>query len=126
MYNAGVVVVDLEIVGLTPRVDPTIVSYNAVSSLVRFENNVENNVVVVNSKFRWISRGPILTSPRGMNLVPRGELGPLGRMFTPSFTPRGEHSLLFRRMEGRTENFALRGQTLPLGDNFAHGVKVCP
>jgi hypothetical protein len=32
-------------------------------------------------------------------------------MFTPSFTPRGEHSLLFRRMEGRTENFTPgRGQ----------------
>jgi hypothetical protein len=26
-------------------------------------------------------------------------------MFTPSFTPSGEHSLLFRRMEVRTENF---------------------
>jgi hypothetical protein len=53
-------------------------------------------------------------------------------MFTPSFTPRGEHSLLFRRMEGQTENFtpgeifAPRGQNLPLGDNFAPGVKVCP
>jgi hypothetical protein len=29
-------------------------------------------------------------------------------MFTPSFTPRGEHSLLFRRMEGRTENITHR------------------
>jgi hypothetical protein len=25
------------------------------------------------------------------------------------FTPRDEHSLLFRRMEGRTENFTPRG-----------------
>jgi hypothetical protein len=32
-------------------------------------------------------------------------------MFNPSFNPVGEHSLLFRRMEGRTENFTL-------GDNF--------
>jgi hypothetical protein len=29
--------------------------------------------------------------------------------FTPLFTPRGEHSLLFRRMEGQTENFTPRG-----------------
>jgi hypothetical protein len=35
-------------------------------------------------------------------------------MFTPLFSPRGEHSLSFRRMEGWTEN-------LPLGDNFAPG-----
>jgi hypothetical protein len=50
-------------------------------------------------------RGPFLTSP----LAPRGELCPLGVKFTPSFTPRGEQSLLFRRMEGRTENFTPRG-----------------
>jgi hypothetical protein len=41
-----------------------------------------------------------ITSPLGVNLAPRGELCPLGVKFTPSFTPRGEHSLLFRRMEG--------------------------
>jgi hypothetical protein len=29
--------------------------------------------------------------------------------FTPSFTPKGEHSVLFRRMEGQTENFTPRG-----------------
>jgi hypothetical protein len=54
-----------------------------------------------------------ITSPLGVNLVPRGELCPLGvkftPSFTPSFTPRGEHSLLFRRMEGGTENFTPRG-----------------
>jgi hypothetical protein len=37
--------------------------------------------------------------------------------FTPSFTPRGEHSLLFRKMEGQTDNFTP-------GDNFVPGVKV--
>jgi hypothetical protein len=42
------------------------------------------------------SRGPFLTSP----LTPMGEICPLGQMFTPSITPRGEHSLRFRRMEG--------------------------
>jgi hypothetical protein len=30
-------------------------------------------------------------------------------MFTPSFTPRGEQSLLFRRMEGQTDNFTPKG-----------------
>jgi hypothetical protein len=51
-------------------------------------------------------------------------------MFTPSFTPRGEHSLLFRRMEDRSENFipgddfTPRRQNSSLGDNFASGIKV--
>jgi hypothetical protein len=40
---------------------------------------------------------------------PQGITSPLGVKFTPSFIPRGEHSLLFRRMEGRTENFTPRG-----------------
>jgi hypothetical protein len=30
-------------------------------------------------------------------------------MFTLSVTPRGEHSLLFSRMEGQTDNFTPRG-----------------
>jgi hypothetical protein len=30
-------------------------------------------------------------------------------MFTPSFTLTGEHTILFRRMEGWTENFTPRG-----------------
>jgi hypothetical protein len=34
-----------------------------------------------------------------VNLAPRGEICPLGVKFTPSFTLRGEHLLLFRRME---------------------------
>jgi hypothetical protein len=34
-------------------------------------------------------------------------------MFTPSFTPRGERTLLFRRMKGRTE-----GLHPALGDKF--------
>jgi hypothetical protein len=46
-------------------------------------------------------------SPLGVNLAPRGEICPLGVKFTPSFTP--EHSLLFRIMEGQTENFTPRG-----------------
>jgi hypothetical protein len=50
-----------------------------------------------------------ITSTLGVNLAPRGEICPLGGMFTPSFTPRGEHSVLFRRMEGQTENFTPRG-----------------
>jgi hypothetical protein len=57
---------------------------------------------------------------------PRDELGPQGVKFTPLFTPRGEHSLLFRRMEGRTDNFTPRGQTHPWGTTSPLGVKVCP
>jgi hypothetical protein len=64
--------------------------------------------------------------PLGVNLAPRGEICPLGVMFAPSFTLTGEHYLLFRRMEGRTENFTPRGQTSPLGDNFAPWGKVLP
>jgi hypothetical protein len=52
-----------------------------------------------------LSWGPFLTLP----LAPRGEICPLGGMFTPLFTPRGEHSLQFRRIEGRTENCTPKG-----------------
>jgi hypothetical protein len=34
------------------------------------------------------------TSLLGVNLAPRGEICPLGGMLTPTFTSRGEHSLL--------------------------------
>jgi hypothetical protein len=53
----------------------------------------------------WYTEGHFLTSP----LAPRGDICPLGLKFTPSFTPRGDHSLLFRRIEGQTENFTPRG-----------------
>jgi hypothetical protein len=54
----------------------------------------------------WVGHaGPFLTS----TLTPRGEICPLGDMFTPLFTLWGLHSLLFRRMEGQTENFTPRG-----------------
>jgi hypothetical protein len=45
-------------------------------------------------------------------------------MFVHSFTPGDEHSLLFRKMEGRTEkftprdNFTPKGIISPPGDNF--------
>jgi hypothetical protein len=58
--------------------------------------------------------------------APRGWFCPLGEMFTPSFSPMGEHFLLFRRMEGRTENFTPRGQSSLLGENFALGGKTLP
>jgi hypothetical protein len=78
------------------------------------ESWIENIVQIGRRKgpFRVRFRGPFLTlplAPLGVNLAPRGEICPLGVKFTPSFTPRGEHSLLFRRMEGRTENFTPRG-----------------
>jgi hypothetical protein len=82
----------------------------------------------------WSFWGPFLTSslaPRGeLNPGPRGEIWPLGGVFAPSFTPRGEHSLLlFRRMEGRTE-FYPHGIISPLWDKihpwgtFAHRGEV--
>jgi hypothetical protein len=40
---------------------------------------------------------------------PRGDIWPLGGMFTPLFARRGEHSLLFRRMEGQADNFTPMG-----------------
>jgi hypothetical protein len=56
--------------------------------------------------------GPFLTSPLapGVNLAPGGEFCRKGGMFTPLFPP-GVNTLLFRRMEGLTENFTP-------GDNF--------
>jgi hypothetical protein len=57
---------------------------------------------------------------------------PLEGIFTHSFTPRGEHSLLFRRIVERTENlppgdnFTPLGQSSFLGDNFAPGGRSSP
>jgi hypothetical protein len=47
-------------------------------------------------------------------------------MFTPAFTQRGEHSLLFRRMEGRTENFTPREYLHPSGTKFTPGRELRP
>jgi hypothetical protein len=61
-----------------------------------------------------------------------GKICPLGGMFTPSFTPRGEHSTVkknwgaHRELPSPGDKFTSRGQISPLGDNFAPGVKVCP
>jgi hypothetical protein len=51
-----------------------------------------------------------MVCPQGVNF------SPLGGMFAPLFTPRGEPSLLFRRMEGQTENFTVQEITSPLAD----------
>jgi hypothetical protein len=56
------------------------------------------------------------------------------QFLTTWFDPRGgEHSVLFRRMEGRTENisppgdnFTPRGQSSLLVDNFTHGGPSVP
>jgi hypothetical protein len=45
-----------------------------------------------------------------LNLALSSELCPLGGMFTPYDTPRGEHSLLFKIMD-----FTPRGYLHPLG-----------
>jgi hypothetical protein len=69
-----------------------------------------------------MSRGTFSTSP----LAPRGEVCPLGEMFTPSFTPRREHYLLFLRMEGWIENFIPRGKNSPLGTTSPLWSKFAP
>jgi hypothetical protein len=52
-------------------------------------------------------------------------------MFTPLFAPRGEHYTVIEelRVEQRISPQEIKtppGQNLPMGDNFAPGVKVCP
>jgi hypothetical protein len=79
-------------------------------------------------------RGQFLTTlvaPPPQGLFPRPELGPrdelcsLGRLFTPSFTPRGEPSLMFRRMKGPTESLHHWGiYSHPYGENFTPGGKL--
>jgi hypothetical protein len=60
--------------------------------------------------------------PLGVKFAPRGELCPLLYvLFTPSFTPRGEHSLIFRRTKGRTEGISPWGITSPLEANLTPG-----
>jgi hypothetical protein len=67
-----------------------------------------SKVIIKNLNSIYLHVGFVLKSPpKWVNK--RGEICSLGEMFTPSFTPRGEHSLLFRRMEGQTENFTPRG-----------------
>jgi hypothetical protein len=54
-----------------------------------------------------------IPGPHGRTSPPRGELCPLGGMFTPSSKP-----YLFRRMEGRTEIFTPQGIPFtPKGQN---------
>jgi hypothetical protein len=52
----------------------------------------------------------------GVHLAPRDELCPLGGLFTDSFTPRGEHSLMFRRMKQWSGGFHPWGVTSSLGE----------
>jgi hypothetical protein len=65
-------------------------------------------------KTHLVTLRPFLTSPLtpGVNLAPRGEICPLGGMFTP----RGEHPLLFRGMEGQISQAA----------NFTPGDNIHP
>jgi hypothetical protein len=58
------------------------------------------------------------TSPLGENLAPRGDICPLlGGMFTPSFTPRGEHYTIYKN-GGANREFHPQGITSPQGDKF--------
>jgi hypothetical protein len=53
---------------------------------------------------------------------PQGRTSPLG----VNLAPRGEHSLLFRGMEGQTENFTPRDNFTPRGQNSPLGAKFSP
>jgi hypothetical protein len=83
--------------------------WNALAFIVFLKKSVSSLLSGSYRLTRLPNWGPFLTSPLGVNLAPRGEICPLGVKFTPSFTPRGKHSLLFRRIEGRTENFTPKG-----------------
>jgi hypothetical protein len=65
-----------------------------------------------------------MSLPPGVNLNPIGELWPLGGIFPPLFTPRGEYTLLFRRGEQRI--FTSGGQLHPFGTNFPLMAKFTP
>jgi hypothetical protein len=54
--------------------------------------------------------------PLGGTWPPKSEFYFLGGMFTPSFTPRGEHFSMFIITERGTEGLQPQGITLPLGD----------
>jgi hypothetical protein len=69
---------------------------------------------ILSPGFNNISWPGVKFCPRG-EMAPSGELCPLGG-FTPLFTPRAEHSLMFRGMKVRTEGFHPWGITSPLGD----------
>jgi hypothetical protein len=48
-----------------------------------------------------------------------------GRIVTPSFAPRGEHSLLFKERRGEeSDNFTPRGQCSPLWANITRRGKI--
>jgi hypothetical protein len=58
--------------------------------------------------------------PRGrfLTFTPRGKLCILEGMLTPLFTPRCEHSVLFRKMAGQTEGLHPQGITSTPSANF--------
>jgi hypothetical protein len=68
--------------------------------------------------------------PLGGNIAPRGELCPLGRIFTPSFPPWVDTLYCLEEWRGEQrssppgDNFTPRGQCSPRGDNFAPGCEV--
>jgi hypothetical protein len=68
------------------------------------------------------------TSPQGWTCPPGVKFVPIGEMLTPSFTPRGEHYLLFIRMEGRAENFTPTqwSENFVWAKKFQFFLKFCP
>jgi hypothetical protein len=74
-----------------------------------------------------VSQGPIFNTslPLGVRFVPRsdlgprGELWPLGRMFTPSFSPPRVKTLYcLEKTEGWIEDLQHQRQTAPLRVTF--------
>jgi hypothetical protein len=74
------------------------------------------------TRFWWVPTMAIRGQRAILNFTPapQGWISPLG----VNLAPRGEHSLFFRRIEGRTENFTPGGQLRPWGSKFVSRGKV--
>jgi hypothetical protein len=82
-------------------------------------------------KLRGVSEASFLQHglPLGVNLAPRGDICPLGEMFTPSFTLSGYYLKEWRdelRISPPGDNYTPRGQNSLLVDNFAPGGQSLP
>jgi hypothetical protein len=76
---------------------PSSVAGNSISSFVCTNAATYVDISLLRTVFNNTSW------PLGVKFAPRGELRPLGVLYTPSFFPRGEHYLMFKRTKGQTE-----------------------
>jgi hypothetical protein len=71
---------------------------------------------------------PFLNSPLAprVKLTPRGEICFLGGMFTPSFTPKGEHPTVYLEEWRGKQRISHPGKTTPRGETSPTGDKIHP